>query len=628
MFDFRPWSTRPSRSPAVRALLVCAVLGVACGDDGTAPASRHTLHVAGAGLGSGTLSSDVGGLACTVSNGVASGTCLAQYDDGVTVLLTAAATGTSTFTGWSGACAGATPTCSVTLEQAQNATAEFTAPARAVTIAPAGSGTGTVTSAPAGLTCTGTAGVASGACTAEFGDGSTVTLTAVAAAGSSFTSWSGGCTGTTATCTLTLAAAVNATATFTAAQGLTVAGAGAGGGTVTSSVAGIACSIGAGVATGDCNEVYGGPVTVTLTAVPAAGSTFGGWSGACTGPTCSVVMSQPRAVTATFNGATSGSQSTVTAAPASFTAGAGSSTITVTVKSAAGVPLAGQAVTLAVAAGAPMTITQPVGTTNASGVVTGSVTSTEAGVRTISAQAGATAISQQATVTVQPAAATTLAAAVAFPSTGARFGQALATLPAVVVRDAFANPVPGVTVTYTLTRGLGTIGNGATTSGASVPVVTDATGVARLSSWALASVAAAGNYSTVIDVNNTVTASVAGLAGSPATFTTSVGVSYAADVQSIWDRATPGTSPSCASLGCHVSGGSAPNLQAGVSRASLLASAGLIVPGDSTTITAAQNRLIYRMTTTPGHMPSGGAMLPANMVGIVKAYIRQGAPNN
>jgi len=41
---------------------------------------------------------------------------------------------------------------------------------------------------------------------------------------------------------------------------------------------------------------------VTLTAVPAAGSLFGGWSGACSGTgSCVVSMTAARSVTATFN---------------------------------------------------------------------------------------------------------------------------------------------------------------------------------------------------------------------------------------------------------------------------------------------------------------------------------------
>ena len=402
MYEVRLWPWRPSRSHAVRALFVGGLLGLACSDGATGPAPRHTLHLSGSGLGSGTLSSDIGGLACSVSNGVATGTCFAQYDDGVAVTLTAAAGATSSFEGWSGACDGAVPTCSVTLDAAHNVTARFTAPPRSVAVAAAGTGSGTVTSAPEGLACAGAAGVASGSCTAEFGDGVTVTLTAAAAGGSTFAGWDGACAGAPATCTLTLSAPAAATATFSVAPGVTVSGAGAGGGAVTSSIPGIHCSIGAGAATGDCNEIYGGSATVVLTAVPAAGSTFGGWSGACAGQTCSVPADQPTAVTATFNGATSGSQSTVTASPSTIMAGA-LSTITVTVKSAAGVPMAGQPVTLGLAGGAPMAITQPAAPTNADGITTGTVTSTEAGVRFITAHTGGTVISRLATVIVEPA---------------------------------------------------------------------------------------------------------------------------------------------------------------------------------------------------------------------------------
>jgi len=79
---------------------------------------------------------------------------------------------------------------------------------------------------------------------------------------------------------------------------LTVAKAGTGSGTVTSSPAGVNCG-------SDCSESYTSGTNVTLTAAPAAGSTFAGWSGACTGTgTCAVTMSAARSVTATFNATT------------------------------------------------------------------------------------------------------------------------------------------------------------------------------------------------------------------------------------------------------------------------------------------------------------------------------------
>jgi Divergent InlB B-repeat domain len=122
-----------------------------------------------------------------------------------------------------------------------------------------------------------------------------VTLTATAAAGSTFTGWSGDCTGT-GTCIVTMDQDRAATATFALiAHTLTVTKAGAGSGSVSSSPAGIDCGA-------TCSASFAQGTVVTLTATAAAGSTFTGWSGDCTGTgTCIVTMDQDRAVTATFN---------------------------------------------------------------------------------------------------------------------------------------------------------------------------------------------------------------------------------------------------------------------------------------------------------------------------------------
>jgi hypothetical protein len=80
----------------------------------------------------------------------------------------------------------------------------------------------------------------------------------------------------------------------TTTYALTVARSGTGGGTVTSTPAGIDC----GAA---CSATYASGTTVTLAAAPGAGSTFAGWSGACTGTgACTVAMTAARTVTATF----------------------------------------------------------------------------------------------------------------------------------------------------------------------------------------------------------------------------------------------------------------------------------------------------------------------------------------
>ena len=70
---------------------------------------------------------------------------------------------------------------------------------------------------------------------------------------------------------------------------------GSGSGTVTSSPAGISCS-------SDCWAEFQDPTHVTLTASPAAGSTFVGWGGDCSGSgSCTVSMHGYRDVTAEFN---------------------------------------------------------------------------------------------------------------------------------------------------------------------------------------------------------------------------------------------------------------------------------------------------------------------------------------
>jgi hypothetical protein len=76
---------------------------------------------------------------------------------------------------------------------------------------------------------------------------------------------------------------------------LSVSKTGSGNGTVTSNPAGINCGA-------DCSQSYTAGTVVTLAATPAAGSSFSGWSGACSGTSsCSVTMSESRSVTAAFD---------------------------------------------------------------------------------------------------------------------------------------------------------------------------------------------------------------------------------------------------------------------------------------------------------------------------------------
>jgi Domain of unknown function (DUF1929)/Divergent InlB B-repeat domain/Kelch motif len=100
---------------------------------------------------------------------------------------------------------------------------------------------------------------------------------------------------------------------------LVISARGIGSGTVTvPATAGrlaINCVITAGVAAEGkaCSRYYPYNTVVTLTAIPAGGSTFAGWSGACTGTgTCTVTMTLLRRVTAKFDGPAQAFQLVVT----------------------------------------------------------------------------------------------------------------------------------------------------------------------------------------------------------------------------------------------------------------------------------------------------------------------------
>ncbi|NBO65244.1 MAG: hypothetical protein EBU88_10455, partial [Acidobacteria bacterium] len=83
----------------------------------------------------------------------------------------------------------------------------------------------------------------------------------------------------------------------------------------------------------------------------------------------------------------------------------------------------------------------------------------------------------------------------------ATVGTAVPIAPSVLVRDVHQNPVPGVPVTFAIASGGGIV------TGASA--TTNASGIATVGSWTLGTVAGV----------NTLTASIAGLSGSPVTFT-------------------------------------------------------------------------------------------------------------
>jgi len=155
---------------------------------------------------------------------------------------------------------------------------------------------GTIVSSPAGVNCD---FPSSGPCDGTFPAGTVVTLTATPTHGASFEGWwtfwsmpptpsYPGCT-SARTCTVTMTSPVTIDATFVPPAPppvslppwtLTVAITGGGSGSVTGP--GITCP-------NVCSSTYPWNQRVSLIATPAPGSSFAGWSGACSGAdTCQV----------------------------------------------------------------------------------------------------------------------------------------------------------------------------------------------------------------------------------------------------------------------------------------------------------------------------------------------------
>ena len=151
------------------------------------------------------------------------------------------------------------------------------------------SGSGSVTSTDGVINCPGT-------CGNSYPSNTPVTLNATPAPGWSFAGWSGACSGT-GSCNVTMTQDLAVTATFTQSQGffsLTVFTDGSG--TVISTDGFINCP-------GTCVHTYATNTPVTLNATATQGSTFAGWSGACSGTgSCNVTITQNLSVIATFSG--------------------------------------------------------------------------------------------------------------------------------------------------------------------------------------------------------------------------------------------------------------------------------------------------------------------------------------
>lgn len=153
------------------------------------------------------------------------------------------------------------------------------------------SGSGTVTGASGKINC-------GGACSTPLPIGTAVTLTASVPGNAIFGGWSGDCVSNQLSCSFVISGDNTVTATFTTIFTLSVGRSGSG--TVVATPAGTDRVLNCG---GACSAKFPSGTTVTLTATPAAGQPFSGWSGACAGVTanvCNVVISKDTAVQANF----------------------------------------------------------------------------------------------------------------------------------------------------------------------------------------------------------------------------------------------------------------------------------------------------------------------------------------
>ncbi len=192
------------------------------------------------------------------------------YCAGTTAHVTAIPAGQASFTGWKGAATGSTNPIDITMDSDKELTATFSTTSRTLTLAVSGSGT----TSPAAGSCT-------------YPAGSAVEVTATPASGAKFTGWSGDATGTSEKVTVTLDSNKSLTATFGAAsRTLTIAVSGSG---TTSPAAG--------------SHTYPAGSAVEVTATPASGAKFTGWSGGATGTSekVTVTLDSDKSLTATFD---------------------------------------------------------------------------------------------------------------------------------------------------------------------------------------------------------------------------------------------------------------------------------------------------------------------------------------
>lgn len=232
--------------------------------------------------GAGRVTSEQAGIVC--GNGAED--CQRAYVKHSIVRLHAAASPTSVFVGWAGACTG-TGVCQPITTTSRSVRAVFR---RLYAVSAIASGPGAIES-----------GLWPGCelpCSALSSSAAVVPLTAVPASGALFDRWSGVCVGAAASCALATDAPASVTASFVTSKPIPLGV----GPIIEVTAAGPGKVTGGGLSCGPTCAARPGVPAVLLTATAQPGAVFAGWGGDCVGvaPTCSVNLGTARAVTATF----------------------------------------------------------------------------------------------------------------------------------------------------------------------------------------------------------------------------------------------------------------------------------------------------------------------------------------
>jgi hypothetical protein len=249
------------------------------------PPQEYELTVVKNGEGQGEVTSTPTGISCGSD-------CTQLFEEGTTVELSANAIDGSYFEGWAGSCSGTDATVQVVMDADETCTATFSpdpvlSQSYLLTINTTGVDQGKVTSTPAGIEC-------GDDCEESLEENTEIELSAIPAATFSFGGWTGDCSGSDATITVFMDADKTCAAQFNQiTHRLTVSKVGAG--TITSAEGNINCGT-------DCKHKYITGQTVNLTATPASGMLFTGWTGACSGTlaTTAVTLNRNKVCTASF----------------------------------------------------------------------------------------------------------------------------------------------------------------------------------------------------------------------------------------------------------------------------------------------------------------------------------------